>query len=167
MPRQTFDKLRYQRNLTWARQEIAESVECAECGSKEHLEFDHINPEEKKFNVGACLSHGRDKLIPELKKCQLLCRKCHKEKSSGEGSFTKGWTNQQRLVHGSAWTYKHHKCRCVICVSAHGPKVSKHGPRKHGERRMYLRGCRCSLCRKANTAYASTLKGRKRPDTRV
>ena len=133
---------------------------CAHCGGSDNLEFDHIEPELKSFNIGARLrGYPVEEIKEELKKCQLLCRSCHQKKSKKEGDLARGWTNKSRLVHGSAWTYKHHKCRCTICVAAHGPKRTA---RKHGERRTYLKGCKCALCKKANTAYTRELMARKK-----
>lgn len=56
--------------------------ECVECGSLDRLEFDHINPAEKSFNVGSnMVSKSMTDLREELRKCQLLCRACHEAKT--------------------------------------------------------------------------------------
>ena len=54
---------------------------CAKCGITERLEFDHINQESKKFNIGSRVAMKTDKLKEELHKCQLLCYDCHLEKT--------------------------------------------------------------------------------------
>jgi 5-methylcytosine-specific restriction endonuclease McrA len=41
---------------------------CVQCGSSENLELDHVNP--------------ADKREAEIKKCQVLCRKCHRQKTN-------------------------------------------------------------------------------------
>lgn len=54
---------------------------CAECGSIENLEFDHIDPENKKFNISRLLNRSKQATDDELQKCQLLCHNCHQEKT--------------------------------------------------------------------------------------
>lgn len=58
--------------------------ECSECGKQEDLEIDHIDPETKSFAIGKKLaSVSKDKLDAEVEKCQLLCRECHDQKTTG------------------------------------------------------------------------------------
>lgn len=54
---------------------------CCGCSSTENLQFDHLDRKEKKFNISTTLAHKLEKLIPEAKKCQLLCNECHKLKT--------------------------------------------------------------------------------------
>lgn len=56
---------------------------CIECGSKERLELDHINPEEKEWNPkrSMCSKKLTENFWKEINKCQLLCYDCHKEKT--------------------------------------------------------------------------------------
>ena len=70
---------RHQRKL-----ELIERLggKCVECGATERLQFDHINPLEKSFNISSNLN--RENLDEELDKCQLLCFKCHLEKTKNE-----------------------------------------------------------------------------------
>lgn len=63
---------------------------CVKCGSQEDLHFDHINPEEKSFSVGANITSSPDKVLRELSKCQLLCYDCHKTKTeTNRDGYTK------------------------------------------------------------------------------
>lgn len=79
---------------------------CAKCGSQDELEFDHINPEEKSFNVGDRLSNRSEENIrAELLKCQLLCKPCHKQKS----------IEHKSVGHGEGKTGKRN-CRCALCA---------------------------------------------------
>jgi len=55
---------------------------CVKCGTTEHLQFDHINPLEKSYNISNNI-HRKD-LDEELAKCQLLCSKCHLEKTKND-----------------------------------------------------------------------------------
>ena len=56
---------------------------CVKCGSKERLELDHINPEEKEWNPkrSMCSKNLTKRFWKEIDKCQLLCYDCHKEKT--------------------------------------------------------------------------------------
>jgi len=61
---------------------------CVKCGSKERLELDHINPEEKEWNPkhSMCSKKLTENFWKEIDKCQLLCYVCHKEKTK-KGMF--------------------------------------------------------------------------------
>ena len=52
---------------------------CVRCGATENLQFDHIDPKTKCFNVNP--QDSWEKTLPELYKCQLLCPPCHLEKT--------------------------------------------------------------------------------------
>lgn len=57
---------------------------CCKCGYDKNiaaLEFHHINPEEKEFQLDARhISNTKmEKLEKELSKCILVCSNCHKE----------------------------------------------------------------------------------------
>lgn len=59
--------------------------ECVKCGATKELEFDHIDPDTKISSIGKMLaSASYEKLNSELKKCQLLCKKHHHEKTKSE-----------------------------------------------------------------------------------
>lgn len=60
---------------------------CKQCGAEENLEFDHIDPKSKKFNIGHLLNTSKEKTIIELKKCQLLCKNCHDKKTRKNKDF--------------------------------------------------------------------------------
>ena len=55
---------------------------CEVCGSTYKLQFHHIEPNGKRFNISnmvmKSLSVGRIK--EEMRKCMILCEKCHKAK---------------------------------------------------------------------------------------
>lgn len=51
---------------------------CVDCGTKYNLEFDHINPKTKSFNVStAARSKKWELVVVEAKKCKLRCKSCH------------------------------------------------------------------------------------------
>ena len=57
---------------------------CVECGTTKSLQFDHIDPLEKSFDVSRKMTAPLEVLYPEIDKCQLLCPKCHLNKTKDE-----------------------------------------------------------------------------------
>lgn len=54
---------------------------CFLCNSTINLQFDHIDKHKKKFGILSSPSIALDRLLKELKKCRLLCKKCHDKKT--------------------------------------------------------------------------------------
>jgi 5-methylcytosine-specific restriction endonuclease McrA len=79
---------------------------CISCGEKNNLEFDHINKKDKKYTITNIISYKDETILEELKKCQLLCKSCHKEKT---------YIDNGKSEHGKLSMYRHHKCRCDKC----------------------------------------------------
>ena len=55
---------------------------CLSCGYDKYpeaLEFHHLNPEEKDFNISSFRGYYFERIKPELDKCVILCSNCHKE----------------------------------------------------------------------------------------
>jgi 5-methylcytosine-specific restriction endonuclease McrA len=77
------------KNKEWHRQYFYEYLggECASCGTKENLEFDHIDPNTKCYGVSTILPETppgypyTERVWEEVDKCQLLCEACHKKKT--------------------------------------------------------------------------------------
>ena len=89
--RTDYDRARY---LTAKRKLVAIlGGRCATCGMGDGLEFDHIDPSTKRFAIMARWNRGIDYLIPELRKCQLLCASCHLAKSTADRSVDHGGGN--------------------------------------------------------------------------
>ena len=95
---------------------------CAMCGSIEKLEFDHVNRENKSFDISQKLNICLDKILLELEKCQLLCRKCHIEKTRKDLNWGVG--------HGTYTWYKYRDCRCNLCKRANAEYVREYRARK-------------------------------------
>lgn len=144
-------------------------VECAQCGSIDSLEFDHIDPALKSFNINTRKSHRQKSYLEELDKCQLLCAPCHRAKTAVE---------HEGFEHGTVYGFMKKRCNCGKCEARkrewndarnearRGLSVPSSRRRyglasDHGERITYTRGCRCDLCRAANTAYERERKARK------
>lgn len=108
-------KRTYQRTWINARKSKARELKggvCVECGSKDRLEFDHVDPALKpqlyKNRRSVNWSQAWVKLLKELELCQLLCYTCHKAKTI---AFLK------TSIHGLTM-YKNWGCRCTICKAA-------------------------------------------------
>ncbi len=132
-----------------------------------------IDPKQKLIEIGELWKYGAEKREAELKKCQLLCNPCHREKTCEDN----GWLYSVG-VHGLPSSHRY--CHCEICLDAWKeyqhkrkrilgkmPAVPK--PREviiiHGTRAGYLKEVKlkiptCEDCRKANAEYTRQLKTR-------
>lgn len=91
------------------KQWLQENGPCKKCGTWENLEIDHIDPNQKKYEVSSLWSRKEEIREKELAKCQVLCKAHHRQKTSEEN----------RLAgHGTAKRYKHKRCKCASCLSA-------------------------------------------------
>jgi len=81
---------------------------CVVCGKEDadDLEFDHIDPATKSFNIASNWSRSWGDLQKELAKCQLLCTKCHDDKTLRE---------RPPARHGTIFMYRDNGCRCEAC----------------------------------------------------
>lgn len=64
---------------------------CAKCGYNkcyDALEFHHVNPEDKKFNINQTWVNNKN-IVEELNKCILLCCRCHREIERKEKDYDK------------------------------------------------------------------------------
>jgi 5-methylcytosine-specific restriction endonuclease McrA len=127
----------YQRiyQLNRSRRIWAEVIEflggrCAWCGAEDDLKVDHIDWREKSYSVGKLWSYKKEKLLSEVKKCQLLCKSCHKIKTKTDQS--------EMLIERGLRTWNE------VPESAY----------QHGKPRMKLyRKCTCDPCREAVRKY--------------
>lgn len=63
---------------------------CAVCNEDDIvvLEFDHIDPKTKKFDIGKSVSgYSIQSILEEIKKCQVLCANCHRRRTAKQ----RGW----------------------------------------------------------------------------
>lgn len=98
----------YERRMAKARDLLG--GKCERCGAKDSLEFDHVDPNTKSFTITGAFSLAWSRIVKELKKCQLLCRPCHEQKTHGDA-----WAARK---HGDLNMYCRFKCRCEICRTA-------------------------------------------------
>lgn len=86
----TTGKTRYLRRRHWLNK-YKEQKGCAECGYSLNgvaIDFDHIDPTTKKFNISQRLANATIKsLFTEMRKCRLLCANCHRIKTLKEKEF--------------------------------------------------------------------------------
>lgn len=108
-----YKKPAIERRRKWALSLLGEK--CAKCGSTGSLEFDHIDPDSMEFRIGSNLLARKDRLEVELKKCQLLCRICHVNKTRSE---IKARSIVRSTVHGTLTAYGKRRCRCTKCRQA-------------------------------------------------
>ena len=81
--------------------------------STKNLQFDHKNPKIKEFRISSKIDAPEITLIKEVKKCILLCDKCHREKTKASWDF-----GVNKPKHGTIWFYKSRGCRCKKCKEA-------------------------------------------------
>lgn len=85
---------------------------CKKCGDIPiEYEFDHIDPNSKSFPISVMWSISKERFQNELVKCQILCKKCHAEKTLIDMGM-----NNAREVHGTISSYRY--CKCDLCKKA-------------------------------------------------
>ena len=77
-----YHRLRKQEQTKKIRQFINEyksNCTCRKCNeTRIHvLDFHHVDPNEKDFDIGSASKYSTKKLKVELEKCIILCRNCH------------------------------------------------------------------------------------------
>lgn len=91
---------------------------CSKCDSVDRLQLDHIDPSKKEMEISRFLDRPLSDFHEELKKCQVLCRKCHKEKSILESG-----KKVAEGTHGTLSSYRY--CHCVLCKKAKSDYAKK------------------------------------------
>ena len=128
---------------------------CSKCGSKENLEIDHIDPKSKSFGVSEwCWCKSWESLLPEIKKCQLLCEKHHSYKTVEDNG-----NKHAEGTHGTLSSY--HYCKCDKCRAAHNEYCRNYKRKSYGYKEKPRTGlvhgtgnaysyykCRCEICKK-------------------
>ena len=69
---------------------------CAQCGSSENLQLDHIDPATKVSH--RIWSWAEPRRVAELAKCQPLCATCHTHKSAVDGARAGERNSQAKLT---------------------------------------------------------------------
>lgn len=96
----------YQRNwIAQRRTAFFADKSCVKCGSRDRLEIDHIDSNQKVDH--RIWSWSDERRNAELTKCQVLCFAHHREKT---------WEiDRERAEHGTGARYQNYSCRCEEC----------------------------------------------------
>lgn len=87
---------------------------CVVCGTRRKLEIDHIRPSSKVMSISKIWTYSKVRFWREVRKCQLLCQKHHREKTARDlrKPLAKG-------THGTLSAYRWCKPpRCELCRAA-------------------------------------------------
>lgn len=98
---------RVRRRRRERRAEYLEGKSCVRCGSTDDLQVDHIDPKMKTMHSSAIWLLSREKREAELAKCQVLCKPCHRAKTTAEQT--------RPTRHGTPSGYIYKRCRCDAC----------------------------------------------------
>jgi 5-methylcytosine-specific restriction endonuclease McrA len=96
---------------------------CAECGSEEDLQLDHVDPAAKVSH--RVWSWTEERRLAELAKCQVLCLPCHVEKTMAENGL-------EPSGHGTRRRYRHYGCRCDLCRDWNASRMRRDRARRLG-----------------------------------
>ena len=112
-------KREYQKNwVANRRAEWFKDKHCIDCGAKENLELDHVDPNEKVDH--RIWSWSKQRIAEEVKKCVVRCEECHQIRSN-EQNVKRNTKPVEELQHGSSHAYNVRGCRCDEC------KAYRHG----------------------------------------
>ena len=77
---------------------------CERCGYDKcsaALDFHHLDPKQKRFNISSSMTRRMGELIAEVDKCILICSNCHRELHYNEselGRIRKAKDNTQHTL---------------------------------------------------------------------
>src|SRR5215510_1305818 len=79
--------------------ELLRSSKCADCGLSDFavLEFDHLEPHEKRANVDRLVTHSWAAAAREIAKCDVVCANCHRNRTARHFGWGK-LVGSERLV---------------------------------------------------------------------
>ena len=62
---------------------------CIDCGEDDPtvLEFDHINPKEKEYNISNMAGKAKREIRSEIDKCIIVCSNCHKRRTAKNNNW--------------------------------------------------------------------------------
>lgn len=86
------DTIQKRRNFIW---DILQKSQCAVCKNSDPivLEFDHLDPNNKEYDIASMFYLSEKKIIEEIKKCQILCANCHRKKTAEQFGW---WRNNKQ-----------------------------------------------------------------------
>lgn len=95
---------------------------CVICKSAERLEVDHIDPTLKSIEIKSLWSYRESIRVHELKKCQVLCRKCHDKKNVIDRRYWKNESLKYGYNHNSKKLTVDQVCKIKNDLREIGPK---------------------------------------------
>lgn len=84
------DRLAKVRKSLW---EYLRGSKCFDCGNRdpEVLEFDHLVPSEKRFNISEMLrDYAWETILVEIRKCDVVCANCHRKRTIQQLGWWRG-----------------------------------------------------------------------------
>lgn len=83
---------------------LKESTPCSDCGRMYPyyvMQYDHRDPNEKKFDIGCGYrNHGWSDIEAEIKKCDCVCANCHAIRCHKDKSWANRRKDDIKLEHG-------------------------------------------------------------------
>lgn len=63
---------------------LCKSNGCVDCGEIDPivLEFDHVDPATKLFNIGESYGKSKEVILSEIMKCDIVCANCHRKRTA-------------------------------------------------------------------------------------
>lgn len=101
---------RYYERMNLARERLG--GKCVICSVQNDLEFDHINPDDKMFDISDGWNKPLDIFLSEVDKCELKCNGHHKAKHESP--------------HGTYGQYQRRGCRCDLCLQWRKDETIRH-----------------------------------------
>ena len=105
----TYMLARYHKKMSEVKNKLG--GKCVKCNSIENLQLDHVNPETKNFTIAKLWNSKKEVFDLEISKCQLLCKKCHEEKTLLDLGQVSA-----KMTHGTVSSYRY--CKCKLCKKA-------------------------------------------------
>lgn len=72
----------------WLQEEVLAGKTCSRCSESDSdcFDFHHKDPSLKEFNMGEVLMRkmGKERILNELAKCEILCANCHRKHHAKE-----------------------------------------------------------------------------------
>lgn len=90
---------------------------CGYCKSKWALNFHHLDPATKSFNIGSATTRSWKVVQAELDKCILLCANCHAEEHESQ---------QTRTEESKSWEPRTPSTATTVCGKCGGKKTKDH-----------------------------------------
>lgn len=80
--------------------DLASKKGCSICGERNpiFLDFDHIDPETKRYKISSLYSYSWDNIFKELNKCRVLCTNCHYLHTHNSGIVSRNMQVKRTLL---------------------------------------------------------------------